>query len=219
MSTVSLKHVQKIYPNSGEVKKKKKGEVKKTNLKITDEGVVAVDDFNLEIGDEEFIVLVGPSGCGKSTLACLLAGEYRHPDQAIYYGSYESRDLAKGEISKNVVRVTHDGHIFQGTVRSNLYLGNSQAGDQDYIDVLKIVNLWDLFSKMEGLDTPILAQGKNLSGGQAQRLSLARALLHDAEVYIFDEATSNIDIESEQVIIKVIEEISKSRSQVPFAWC
>ena len=178
------------------------------------DGTHALKDINMSFEPGSMTALVGPSGCGKSTLACLLAGEYRHPDQAIYYGSYESRDLAKGEISKNVVRVTHDGHIFQGTVRSNLYLGNSQAGDQDYIDVLKIVNLWDLFSKMEGLDTPILAQGKNLSGGQAQRLSLARALLHDAEVYIFDEATSNIDIESEQVIIKVIEEISKKKTVI-----
>ena len=178
------------------------------------DGTHALKDINMSFEPGSMTALVGPSGCGKSTLACLLAGEYRHPDQAIYYGSYESRDLAKGEISKNVVRVTHDGHIFQGTVRSNLYLGNSQVGDQDYIDVLKIVNLWDLFSKMEGLDTPILAQGKNLSGGQAQRLSLARALLHDAEVYIFDEATSNIDIESEQVIIKVIEEISKKKTVI-----
>ena len=178
------------------------------------DGTHALKDINMSFEPGSMTALVGPSGCGKSTLACLLAGEYRHPDQAIYYGSYESRDLAKGEISKNVVRVTHDGHIFQGTVRSNLYLGNSQVGDQHYIDVLKIVNLWDLFSKMEGLDTPILAQGKNLSGGQAQRLSLARALLHDAEVYIFDEATSNIDIESEQVIIKVIEEISKKKTVI-----
>lgn len=178
------------------------------------DGTHALKDINMSFEPGSMTALVGPSGCGKSTLACLLAGEYRHPDQAIYYGSYESRDLAKGEISKNVVRVTHDGHIFQGTVRSNLYLGNSQVGDQDYIDVLKIVNLWDLFSGMEGLDTPILAQGKNLSGGQTQRLSLARALLHDAEVYIFDEATSNIDIESEQVIIKVIEEISKKKTVI-----
>lgn len=178
------------------------------------DGTHALKDINMSFEPGSMTALVGLSGCGKSTLACLLAGEYRHPDQAIYYGSYESRDLAKGEISKNVVRVTHDGHIFQGTVRSNLYLGNSRASDQDYIDVLKIVNLWDLFSGMEGLDTPILAQGKNLSGGQAQRLSLARALLHDAEVYIFDEATSNIDIESEQVIIKVIEEISKKKTVI-----
>ena len=86
--------------------------------------------------------------------------------------------------------------------------------DLEYIEFLKIVNLWDLFSGMEGLDTPILAQGRNLSGGQAQRLSLARALLHDAEVYIFDEATSNIDVESEQVIIDVIEEISKKKTVI-----
>lgn len=178
------------------------------------DGTHALRDINMNFEPGSLTALVGPSGCGKSTLACLLAGEYRHPDQSIYYGSHESRDLAKGEISKNVIRVTHDGHIFQGTVRSNLYLGNSQASDQDYIEVLKIVNLWDLFSGMEGLDTPILAQGKNLSGGQAQRLSLARALLHDAEVYIFDEATSNIDIESEQVIIDIIEEISKRKTVI-----
>lgn len=202
-----------IENGSHTFEKKSPISVKSMNYYYPD-GTHALKDINMSFEPGSLTALVGPSGCGKSTLACLLAGEYRHPDHSIYYGSYQSKDLAKGEISKNVIRVTHDGHIFQGTVRSNLYLGNSQASDQDYIEVLKIVNLWDLFSGMEGLDTPILAQGRNLSGGQAQRLSLARALLHDAEVYIFDEATSNIDVESEQVIIDVIEEISKKKTVI-----
>lgn len=202
-----------IENGSHTFEKKSPISVKSMNYYYPD-GTHALKDINMSFEPGSLTALVGPSGCGKSTLACLLSGEYRHPDHSIYYGSYESRDLAKGEISRNVIRVTHDGHIFQGTVRSNLYLGNSQASDQDYIEVLKIVNLWDLFSGMEGLDTPILAQGRNLSGGQAQRLSLARALLHDAEVYIFDEATSNIDVESEQVIIDVIEEISKKKTVI-----
>ena len=202
-----------IENGSHTFEKKSPISVKSMNYYYPD-GTHALKDINMSFEPGSLTALVGPSGCGKSTLACLLAGQYRQPDHSIYYGSYQSKDLAKGEISKNVIRVTHDGHIFQGTVRSNLYLGNSQASDQDYIEVLKIVNLWDLFSGMEGLDTPILAQGRNLSGGQAQRLSLARALLHDAEVYIFDEATSNIDVESEQVIIDVIEEISKKKTVI-----
>ena len=86
--------------------------------------------------------------------------------------------------------------------------------EERMIEVLEQVSLWDIFSKMDGLDTQVLSQGKNLSGGQAQRLSLARALLYDAQVYIFDEATSSIEIESENIIIDIIEKISAFKTVI-----
>ncbi|MBC2576613.1 ABC transporter ATP-binding protein/permease [Peptostreptococcus canis] len=178
------------------------------------DGTHALKNLNMKFLSGEMTALVGPSGCGKSTLASVIASEYRQPKNSIYYGSKEVFSLAKGEISKNIIRITHDGHIFQGTVRSNLILGNDKATEKEMIEVLEKVSLWEVFSKLDGLDTEVLSQGKNLSGGQAQRLSLARALLHDAQVYIFDEATSNIDVESEEVIIKIIEEISKKKTVI-----
>lgn len=178
------------------------------------DGTHALKGLNMGFKQGEMTALIGPSGCGKSTLASVIAGEYRQPENAIFYGKNESYSLKRGEINKNIIRITHDGHVFQGTVRSNLLIGNLNASEEDMINVLKEVSLWDIFRKMDGLDTEVLSQGKNLSGGQAQRLSLARALLHDAQVYIFDEATSNIDIESEEIIIGIIEKISKSKTVI-----
>ena len=178
------------------------------------DGTVALKDINMEFEPGKMTALVGPSGCGKSTLASIVAGEYLQPKNAVYYGSLEAYDLSKGEIAKNIIRITHDGHIFSGTVRSNLLLGNPDASDERLIEVLDMVSLWDVFSRMDGLDTEVLSQGKNLSGGQAQRLSLARALLYDTQVYIFDEATSSIDIESENIIIDIIEKISKVKTVI-----
>lgn len=174
----------------------------------------ALKNINMEFKAGELTALVGPSGCGKSTLASLISGEYLPDRNKILYGGKDIFSMKKGEISRNIIRITHDGHIFMGTVRSNLLLGNPNATDEDMINILKKVSLWEIFSQMDGLDTEVLSQGKNLSGGQAQRLSLARALLHNAQVYIFDEATSNIDIESEEIILGIIEEISKYKTVI-----
>lgn len=193
---------------------------KNTSISIKDmdyyygDGTHALKDINMKFEKGKMTALVGPSGCGKSTLACLIAGEYIPERNSILYGNLDIFSMKKGEINKNVIRITHDGHVFMGTVRSNLLLGKPDAGDDELIEILKKVSLWDIFSKMQGLDTEVLSQGKNLSGGQAQRLSLARALLHNAEVYIFDEATSNIDIESEEIILEIIEEISKRKTVI-----
>ena len=110
-------------------------------------------------------------------------------------------------LMKQITMVEHNPYIFAGTVRSNLSDGNDNCDDSIMIEVLKKVNLWNYFDGVNGLDSEIEERGNNLSGGQKQRLSIARALLHDTSVYIFDEATSNIDIESEEIIMKVIEQM------------
>lgn len=178
------------------------------------DGTHALKNMSMEFKNASFTAIVGESGCGKSTLASLISAEYIASEKSIFYGSNDLFMMRKGEINKNVIRITHDGHIFSGTVRDNLSIGKSNASDEEMIEVLKKVNLWKTFYAISGLDSEILSQGKNLSGGQAQRLSLARALLHDAEVYIFDEATSNIDIESEEIILSIIEELSTKKTVI-----
>ena len=110
--------------------------------------------------------------------------------------------------------VTHESYIFKGTVAYNLRMGNPDASDEDMKKALKKVNLLDYFETQESLDTAIAEKGSNLSGGQCQRLALARALLHDSPVYIFDEATSNIDAESEDMIMSVIKTLAKKKTVI-----
>lgn len=174
----------------------------------------AIKNISMKFEQGSLTAIVGPSGCGKSTLASIIAGQYRQPKNSIIYGGIEAYSLKRGEVGKNVVRISHDGHIFSGTVRSNLLIGNKMASEEEMIEVLKEVSLWEVFSQEKGLDSEVLSEGKNLSGGQAQRLSLARALIHNASVYIFDEATSNIDVESEEVILGIIEKISKKKTVI-----
>lgn len=95
--------------------------------------------------------------------------------------------------------VSHNSYLFQGTVRENLLMGRKDATDEEMMQALDKVNLLGFLKEQNGLDTFVMEKGSNFSGGQCQRLALARALLHDTQVYIFDEATSNIDVESEEI--------------------
>ena len=155
--------------------------------------------------------IAGKSGCGKSTIAKLLTGQLNGYRGNITVGGTELSDIDERLLLDTVTLVTHSCHIFKGSVRYNLLIGNPSADDNLMIDVLKRVCLWDFFENENGLDTEITEQGSNLSGGQRQRLALAAALLHNTPVYIFDEATSNIDAESEETINSVIEEMSKGK--------
>ena len=158
--------------------------------------------------------VVGHSGCGKSTLVSVLSGELKSKENEIFVDDIDIQNIKIEDKIKNILKITHDSHIFSGTVRENLTMANENLSDETMIEVLKKVKLWDIFSKNKGLDTSLESQGKNLSGGQAQRVALARALLYDASVYIFDEATSNIDIESEEIILNIIYSLSKEKTVI-----
>jgi ABC-type multidrug transport system ATPase subunit len=108
-----------------------------------------------------------------------------------------------------MIRISHDAHVFEKTVRRNLMMGKKTATDDELIDALKTVRLYDEIEHRGGLELEIKSGGSNLSGGQKQRLVLARALLRNAKVYVFDEATSNIDIESESVILQVMKNMAQ----------
>ncbi len=169
-------------------------------------------EISFQIPAGSMVSLVGESGCGKSTAAAVLMGRNRGYQGSVRLGGVELSEVSEESLMKSVTRVAHNSYLFKGTVEENLRMGKPDANRQEMIAVLRKVNLWGFLEAQEGLDTKIQEKGSNFSGGQCQRLALARALLHDTPVYIFDEATSNIDVESEEMIMEVIRELAKTRT-------
>ena len=126
----------------------------------------------------------------------------------------EHGDLSIQSIMSHITMVSHNSWLFEGTVKENLLMGNALATDEQMEDALKKVNLLAFVSSQDGLNTRIETNGSNFSGGQKQRLALARALLHNTPMYIFDEATSNIDASSEEIIMQVIRNLSKEKTVI-----
>ena len=161
-----------------------------------------------------FISLVGTSGCGKSTIAGILMGKNRHYEGSIRIGGVEASELTEESRMQTITLVSQNSYLFKGTVEENLRMGKLDASEAEMLSALERVNLLGFMTAQQGLKTPVLEKGSNFSGGQCQRLALARALLHDTPVYIFDEATSNIDMESEEMIMDVIHELAKTKTIV-----
>ena len=169
---------------------------------------------NLHFASVSLTALVGESGCGKSTVASLLMGKNTGYTGQITIGGIDLARISEDCLMKHITYVGHQSYLFKGTVRDNLYVGNPHAGDDQLWKVLEQVRLADFLRAEQGLDTPIQERASNLSGGQRQRLALARALLHDSPVYLFDEATSNIDVESENDIMAEIFRLAKTRTVI-----
>ncbi|MDO4602379.1 MAG: ABC transporter ATP-binding protein/permease [Eubacteriales bacterium] len=159
-----------------------------------------------------FLSVAGVSGCGKSTIAGILMGRNKNYKGSIKIQGQELRDISEESLMEHITFVSHNSYLFKGTVRDNLKMGKKDASEKEMEEVLKQVNLYGFIKSQKGLDTPVMERGSNFSGGQRQRLAMARALLHDTPVYIFDEATSNIDMESEEMIMKVIRTLSKTKT-------
>lgn len=168
-------------------------------------------DISFKIQAGQFIGIVGESGSGKSTIAKLVMGNYQHYDGSLLIQNQERYDIADTSFLKRVMYITHEPMIFKGTLRDNLDFYHQYRDEELYL-ALKKVSLDQYFKQLEGLDTLILEAGSNLSGGQRQRINLARALLADSEIYIFDEATSQIDVESEENIIAIIKELACTKT-------
>lgn len=169
-------------------------------------------DISMELPAGGFISVVGASGCGKSTIAGILMGRNKNYTGSIKIQGKELCGISESSLMEHFTFVSHNSYLFKGTVRDNLKMGKKDASEKEMEEVLRRVNLLGFIQSQKGLDTPVLEQGGNFSGGQRQRLALARALLHDTPVYIFDEATSNIDMESEEMIMKVIRELSGTKT-------
>ncbi len=171
-----------------------------------------LDNISIQIDNQQFISIVGESGCGKSTIAKILKKINTNYKGSIQLGNSELSNIASRDVHKKITMVSTNAYVFKGSVRENLLMANENANDKQLWKVLEVVNLSDFIKQNHGLETMLEENGNNFSGGQKQRLVLARALLHDSDIYIFDEATSNIDVESENSILKVIYQLSKSKT-------
>lgn len=173
-----------------------------------------LENVSFDIKDSTFTGIVGESGSGKSTIASLIMGRNSIKNGCLTIAGKSISEISEESLFKTINYVGLGSTFFKGSVRDNLLIANPEATDEDLWNVLEECNINGFLQNEEGLDTKLTENAGNLSGGQKQRLALARAILHDAKIYIFDEATSNIDIESEEIILKKIKELSKTKTVI-----
>lgn len=161
-----------------------------------------------------FTAIAGESGCGKSTVASLLTGKNTNYSGKITVGGVSLSEIDEDALMKSITYVSHNSYLFKGTVYDNLIMGKPDATREEMWTALEKAKLSEFLKGERGLETAVTEKGSNFSGGQRQRLALARALLHDSPVYIFDEATSNIDVESENDIMAQIHILAKEKTVI-----
>lgn len=184
-----------------------------------------MNEVDMKVSHGQFVSIVGESGCGKSTLAGILMGKNKGYSGTVTVGGKELKSITEESLLENITYIGHQSYLFKGTVRDNLLLGipaakrrciseNARACDETLWQVLEKVNLAEFFKGEKGLDTQLNEKAGNLSGGQCQKLALARALLHESEIYVLDEATSNIDVESENDIMREVYHMAKTKTVI-----
>ena len=171
-------------------------------------------NINMTIKEKSFVSIVGVSGSGKSTIAGLISLKNENYKGSIKIGDIELDTINKDDLYKKIVVVDHNSYLFEGTVYDNLKMAGNSITENQMNEALKKVELYDFLQTENGLNTVIMEKAANLSGGQRQRLALARAILFNADIYIFDEATSNVDVESEESIMHIIRDIAKEKTVI-----
>lgn len=203
-------------PEHGTVQKTQGNEIcfSHVNFAYTPDAPV-LRDVDFSVPEGRFVALVGESGCGKSTIASLVMGENRPKEGgSVTIGGVPVTELTAEALYRKVTRVRHDSYLFAGTVEDNLRMGKADATQKEMEDALLRVDLLKTIREKGGLAMQLEERAANLSGGQKQRLVLARALLHDSDIYIFDEATSNIDVESENRIMEVVRGLAREKTML-----
>ncbi|WP_294357805.1 ABC transporter ATP-binding protein/permease [uncultured Clostridium sp.] len=172
-----------------------------------------LNDINMNINEGGVVAIVGESGSGKSTMASLILNNYKVTKGRILLNNIDIEKVALDDIYENIALVSTNSYIFNGTILDNLLMAKSDATEKEIEEALKTARLYDFVESLkDGLDTNVGEGGNNLSGGQKQRLALARVILANRKMIIFDEATSNIDVESEEAIWEAIYELSKDKT-------
>lgn len=170
--------------------------------------------LNMSFPMGSFISIVGKSGCGKSTIASILMCRNKGYTGSVKIGNVDLSKADESDVMQKITLVSHNSYLFKGTLKENLLLGKKSATEEELWQVLRKVKLEQFVRNSEdGLEMPLLEGGGNLSGGQRQRIALARAILHDSKIYIFDEATSNIDVESENDLMQLIISMTEDKQK------
>jgi ATP-binding cassette subfamily C protein len=190
-------------------------EIKLNNVTFSYDGKRDVlKNVNMTFPERGMTAIVGESGCGKSTVVNMIIGAHRPKSGSVTVGGTPLEELSRESYYKNLAVVSYNTYIFNQTVRENFYLANKSVSDDDIFCALEKVNLKEFIIENGGLDKVITEDAANISGGQKQRLALAVNLVADKAIYVFDEATSNIDIESEAIIMHNIKELSRNKSVI-----
>jgi ATP-binding cassette subfamily B protein len=174
----------------------------------------SIDDISFTVHTGESIAFVGPSGSGKSTLVKLLVGLYSPLSGNIYFDDTSVKDIRYNKIRRQIGFVTQDTQLFSGTVKQNLQFIKPAATEEEMMTALKKSASFKLLNSAKGLDTVLGEGGTKLSGGEKQRLSIARALLRDPQILIFDEATASLDSITEESITNTINSIAAEKKQI-----
>ena len=170
-------------------------------------------DINMNITEGGVVAIVGESGSGKSTIASLILNNYKVTKGRILLNNVDIEKVSLDNIYENIALFSTNSYIFNGTILDNLLMAKKDASDKEIKEALKKARLYDFVESLkDGLNTNVGEGGNNLSGGQKQRLALARVILANRKMIIFDEATSNIDVESEEAIWEAIYELSKDKT-------
>ena len=180
-------------------------EVKNLNFSYGEKEILK--DLNMKIKSNKITAIVGESGCGKSTLAKLIGGFERNYDGEILYNGLS--EISNDSLNENIMLVDNNPYFFKESLRYNLKMANKNADDDKLIEVLEEVGLYSYFKNIGGLDSILESAGNNLSGGQKQRLAIGRALLKEPKILILDESISNIDKESEDMILNLIQKLKE----------
>lgn len=184
-----------------------KVDVEVKNLSFSYGGKEILKDLNMKIKSNKITAIVGESGCGKSTLAKLVGGFERNYDGDILYNGLS--EISNDSLNENIMLVDNNPYFFKESLRYNLKMANKNADDDKLIEVLEEVGLYSYFKNIGGLDSILESAGNNLSGGQKQRLAIGRALLKEPKILILDESISNIDKESEDLILNLIQKLKE----------
>ena len=191
------------------------GEIKLENVHFSyEENREILHGISLTVSQGSFVGIVGESGCGKSTIASLLMGRNSIGSGNLLIGGKNLNAVSEESVMQTLTYISHNSLFFKGTVRENLLIAKPNTDDEKLWQVLERCHLSEFLKSEKGLDTRLLENAGNLSGGQRQRLALARAILHDSPVYIFDESTSSIDVESEEAILVQIQELAKEKTVI-----
>lgn len=190
-----------------DVIKEEKVDVEIRNLNFSYKEKEVLKDLNMKIKSNKITAIVGESGCGKSTLAKLVAGFQRNYDGEILYNGLS--EISNDSLNENIMLVDNNPYFFKESLRYNLKIANKNADDDKLIEVLEEVGLYSYFKNIGGLDSILESAGNNLSGGQKQRLAIGRVLLKEPKILILDESISNIDKESEDLILNLIQKLKE----------